>query len=215
MDDFLAAVDPRQEVRIIINGVPVYIARRRLLAHLQLSQIDLKIQSGKSPIEIAAYLIEYLAIAGLSDDQLKKASTYELLEAFFALKQLNTWQWLLPWLVNPGEGGPAEAYDYPGRRWAIWIHKLASRYGWPPETIWNLWPEEAAAYLQEVMTSEYHEREDRRALSEISYKYDKVTRTSRFIPTPLYEWMVDNKPPKAVRIPVRALPVGNVIKLDN
>jgi hypothetical protein len=216
MDNFLAAVDTRQGIKIIISGEPVWIARRRLLAHLQLSDLSVKISQDKEPIRAAAYLIEYLALAGLSDKQIKEASVYELLEAFFALQQLNTWQWILPWLDNP-EIDPTyqpEPYEYSGRRWAVWIHRLGSRYGWSPETIWNLWPEEAAAYIQEIMLSEYYEREDRRALSKLSYEYNKSTQTYKYRPAPMYSWMVDEGPPELVRIPRNILPVGNIIKMD-
>jgi hypothetical protein len=216
MDDFLAAVDTRQGVKIIISGESVFVARCRLLGHLHLSEIEIKIKNTSQPILISALIIEYLAMAGLVDEQIKDASTYELLEAFFVLCQLNAWQWLLPWL-SQSETSPSqpEFYDYSGRRWAVWVHRLASRYGWSRDKIFNLWPEEAAAYIQEIMVSEYYEREDTRALSEISYKYDKVTKMSQFIPTPVYSWMIDNRPPVPVRMPVKVLPVGNIIKMED
>jgi hypothetical protein len=216
MDDFLAAVDSRQGIKIIIDSQSVFVARCRLLAHLQLSKLDVEIGQETNPIKLSALVIQYLSLAGLSDSQIKKASTYELMEAFFALRNLNSWQWLLPWLAKPGEGSSEpEIYDYNGRRWSVWIHRIASRYGWTPETIWNLWPEEAATYLQEIMLSEYYEREDRRALSKLSYEYNKATQTYRYMPAPKYSWMVDESLPPAVRIPANVLPVGNVIKMDN
>lgn len=216
MDNFLAAVDPRQGVRIIIQDQVILVGRQRLLGHLQLSEIELKISRTRQPLEIAAHIIEYLSLAGLTDQQLKEASIYELLEAFFALRQLNAWQWLLPWLEKPNTNPTdPEIYDYEGRRWAIWVHRLASRYSWTPETVWNLYPEEATAYIQEIMVSEYHEREDKRALSEVSYKYDATTKMSRFVPTPMYSWMVDDRPPAPVRVLVRTLPVGNIIKMED
>jgi hypothetical protein len=161
-------------------------------------------------------IIEYLSGAGLTDEQIRKASTYELLEAFFELRKLNTWQWVLPWLANTETGTTKpNFYDYSGRRWAVWVHRLATRYGWSRDEIFNLWPEEAAAYIQEIMVSEYNEREDRRALSELSYRYDKTTKTSRFITTPPYSWMVDESLPDSVRVPTKMLPVGNVIKMED
>jgi len=216
MDDFLAAVDTRQGVKVIINDQTVFVPRCRLLAHLQLSEIEIRIKDTSQPILLSGLIIEYLSAAGIDDEQIKNASTYELLEAFFALRQLNAWQWLLPWLANP-ETGPSQSefYDYSGRRWAVWVHRLASRYGWSRDEIFNLWPEEAAAYIQEIMVSEYHEREDRRALSEISYKYDKATKMSRFIPTPVYSWMIDESLPAPVRMLAKMLPVGNVIKMED
>jgi hypothetical protein len=194
MDDFLTAVNGRQGVKVIIDGEDFFIARCRLLAHLQLSEIEIKTKAASEPVLISALIIEYLSVAGLTDKQIKKASTYEILDAFFALRQLNAWQWLLPWLANSTETGPAqpEFYDYSGRRWAVWVHRLASRYGWSKDEIFNLWPEEAAAYIQEIMVSEYYEREDR-----------------------VYSWMVDERPPAAVRTPVRFLPVGNVVSMED
>lgn len=216
MDDFLAAVDGRQAVKVIIDNETVVVARCRLLAHLHLSKIEIKIKAASGPVLISALTIEYLSMAGLTDKQIKKASTYEVLDAFFALRQLNAWQWLLPWLANSkSEPGQPEFYDYSGRRWAVWIHRLASRYGWSRNEIFSLWPEEAAAYIQEIMVAEYYEREDRRALSEVSYKYDKITKMSNFIPAPAHSWMVDDRLPAAVKTPVRLLPIGNVIKMED
>ncbi len=216
MDNFLAAVDNRQGVNVIINNQSVFVGRCRLLAHLQLSRLDMEMLDENHPVKLPALVIEYLSIAGLLDNQIKEASTYELLEAFFALRRLNNWQWLLPWLSKPNtDKSLPEIYDYEGRRWAVWVHRLSSRYGWAPNTIWNLWPEEAAAYLQEIMLSEYYEREDKRALSKLSYAYNKITQTYSYTPAPKYSWMVDDRPPKPIRIPVKALPVGNVIKLDD
>lgn len=216
MDDFLAAVDGRQAVKIIIDNETVVVARCRLLAHLHLSEIEIKIKATSELVLISALIIEYLSVAGLTDEQSKKASVYELLDAFFALRQLNAWQWLLPWLANSkSEPGQPEFYDYSGRRWAVWVHRLASRYGWSRDEIFNLWAEEAAAYIQEIMVSEYHEREDLRALSELSYRYDKITKMSNFIPTPAYSWMVDDRPPAAVKTPIRLLPIGNVVKMED
>jgi hypothetical protein len=216
MDDFLAAADARQGVNIIIDNETVSVARCRLLAHLQLSEIEIKIKAASQSVLISALIIEYLSGAGLADEQIKKASTYEILEAFFALHLLNAWQWLLPWLAKPGtDPAKPESYDYSGRRWAVWVHKLASRYGWARDEIFNLWPEEAAAYIQEIMLSEYHEREDNRALSEVSYRYDKATKMSNFIPTPAYSWMIDDRPPAPRKTPIRLLPVGNIIKMED
>ena len=218
MDDFLAAVDGRQGVNIFIDNVAVRVARCRLLAHLQLSEIEIKIKAASQSVLVSALIIEYLSGAGLADEHIKKASTYEILDAFFSLRQLNAWQWILPWLANSGtDPNPPkpEFYEYSGRRWAVWVHKLASRYGWSRDQIFSLWPEEAAAYIQEIMLSEYYEREDSRALSEVSYRYDKTTKMSNFIPTPAYSWMVDESNPAPVRTPIRLLPVGNVIKMED
>lgn len=104
-------------------------------------------------------------------------------------------------------------YDYKDRSWALWVHKLASRYGWTREQVFDLWPEEAACYMQEIMVSEFQEYEEIRVLSEVSYKYDKLTKTSKYIDLPKPSWMLsksDNLP--IYRIRKTILPVGDIYR---
>lgn len=196
---------------MVASGEAVYVPRARLGTHLQLARLESKIVDNRDPQGLARLVTEYVDRAGLSSIE----DPYELLEAFIALRALNAWQWVLPWLEgrdgNPNV--PREPYDYEGRSWAIWIHRLGSRYGWSRKEILDLWPEEAAAYIQEILVAEYYETEDRRALSEVSYRYDKGSNTSRFIPRPKHLWMVDTGPPESVKVHPRYLPVGNVIDL--
>lgn len=210
MQDFLEALADDQGIYLHLNGEIVFIPRCRLGLHLQLSRIEQQINQSDTAADLAAGITLYLTKAGLSEPA--EMSALDRLEIFCLLRRLNGWQWVLPWLGAPPNHEPEKLpYEYQGRQWAIWIHKIASRYSWSREQILNLWPEEAAAYVQEILVSEYYETEDRRALSEVSYKYDSGTKTSRFIPSPKPNWMVDTGPPKTIRIHRSMLPVGNVI----
>ena len=137
-----------------------------------------------------------------------------MLDAYRELQELNALRYFLPFQLWQPPELESPPYDYPGRQWAWWIHKLASRYGWARKDIFELWPEEAAAYLQEILVTEFEEADDRRALSELGYHYDKTTGKASFRPLPRPGWMVKDNPQPTVRIRREMLPVGNVIDLS-
>lgn len=212
MNDFLEAIDDRQGLYLTLKNRPVFIPRRRLGLHLQLSRIEEMITRAISAAEMAVDILHYLKLAGVPEAETLPAA--EQLEAFLVLRQLNAWQWVLPWLSAPPSHKPETLpYEYQGRQWAIWIHKIAWHYGWSRDQILRLWPEEAAAYVQEILVSEYYDLENQRALSEVSYRYDAGTKTSKYVPSPKPNWMVDNGPPKMIKIHRNMLPVGNVVSL--
>lgn len=214
MDNFLDAIADTQGVYLKFENRPVFIPRCRLGLHLQLSRLEERIIKAESAADMAAGILLYLSLAGVPDAE--PLSATEQIEFFLILRRLNAWQWVLPWLSAPPSQEPEILpYEYAGRQWAIWIHKIAWRYGWSRDQILNLWPEEAAAYVQEILVSEYYDLENQRALSEVSYRYDSGTKTSKYIPSPKPNWMVDNKPPESIRIHRSALPVGNVISLKD
>jgi hypothetical protein len=69
-------------------------------------------------------------------------------------------------------------------------------------------------YLQEIMVAEYNESDERRALSQMAYSYDKVSKKSRFHPLPRPSWMVSLVPAKPRRVHRDMLPMGVVIDLS-
>lgn len=210
MDGYLDAVNPAQHTDVWLGGAVHRVERARLGLHLRLAQLALRFDQANGVEEKVGAVRDYLALCGLE----AQGIGVEQLVAYAELRLLNGWQWDLPFMRRPGGDGKPPPYDYPDRNWAWWIHKLASRYGWTRDQIFELWPEEAACYLQEIFVSEFDEAEERRSLSEVSYRYDKATKKSRFIPLPRPGWMVGSKPPGKVRIPRSWLPVGEVIKLD-
>lgn len=207
--DFLEMTDPNQGVELFGQWIP----RARLGLHLRLSKIYARVTFDDAP-ETATAIKEYLDLCGLDDTDL---TGLEQLQAVLILVEINRLQTVFAYQKWKGPDQKEPPYTYSGRIWALYIHKIASRYGWTRDEIFNLWPEEAAAYIQEIILAEYDEADERRALTEIGYKYDQATKKSRFIPVPRPGWMVDEAPEKSRRLRVRRdmLPMGNIIDLTN
>lgn len=191
--------------------------RARLGLHIILAELSDKISEaliGGDEKQAARLISAYFVESGLN---VKQVSGVIQLGAYLELLELNNPRWLLPfqkWESPPTKPIP---YDYPGRSWAWVVHKLASRYGWTRDEIFNLWPEEAAAYLQEIFISEYDESDEARSLSEVAYHYDKFTKKATFRPLPRPGWMVDGGgKPKTIRIRKDMLPQADkIIKLSD
>lgn len=214
MDGYLDAIDDRQGCDIVLNGEKVYVKRARLGLHLQLARIAEKFDESVTAYSKSKIIENYLSRCKLD---ISEASAIEMVEAFIVLRHLNLWQMDVPWLrIIPDNvlatGQPP--YHYDQRWWATWIHEIASRYGWERDTILDLWPEEAAIYLQEIQVSQYFETENQRALSEVSYEYNKTTHMSRFKPMPKPPWMIDESTGEPIKINTKLLPVGNVVPMQ-
>lgn len=190
-----------------------YIPRARLGLHLRLAElsdnINQALDAGNAS-EAARLMSAYFDLVGLDT---AGANGVQALWAYLKLAALNQLQALLPFQKWEGPPHESRPYDYAGRVWAWWIHKLATRYGWSRDEIFGLWPEEAAAYLQEILISEYDEADDARSLTELGYSYDKVTKKATFRPVPRPGWMID-RPEKKVRIRKDMIPIGVVIDLS-
>lgn len=212
--DFLTMIDPNQGADICGQWIP----RARLGLHLRLGGLAAHIEAAltaKDSATTAALMLSYFHLAGLNTGDM---SDKEKLVAYLRLTELNQLKFMLPfqkWATNSNVTKPP--YDYSGRTWAWWIHKLASRYGWTGEYILNLWPEEAAAYLQEIMIAEFDESDEARALSNLAYHYDKQTQKSTFRPLPRPAWMKEDigKKKKIYHVRREMLPMGHIINLTN
>lgn len=200
-----------QKVIILIDGQVQEVDRAALGLHLHLSRLTemfLKVRDQGDVQEMHQIIVEYL-----SQCKVKEGSGLEMLNAFYQIQMLNQWQWELPFMSGTDKPKVDIPYDYNDRNWALWIHKLATRYGWTREQIFNLWPEEAACYMQEILVSEFQEYEEVRVLSEVSYKYDRFTKTSKYIDLPKPDWMQS----KAEDLPIyrvrrSILPVGDIYR---
>lgn len=211
---YLDAIAPGQAVAVRLGGAPVIVERARLGLHLRLarqeSRVEERLQAGDAA-GAAAALRAYLEMAGVDGGA---ATGPEMIVAYRRLCAANRLQIALPFMRDEGPpAGPPLPYDYPGRGQAWWVHKLASRYGWPRDHILGLWPEEAACYLQEILVAEFDEADEQRALSELAYAYDEGSRTATFRPVPRPAWMVGDRL-KRGRVPRRILPSGNVVDLS-
>lgn len=121
----------------------------------------------------------------------------------------------LPMLKDaPKDGKPVE-WDYDGRTWNYYSHLLAHAYGWTLEYIAELTVDEALAHLQEILTDEHLDREFYHMLSEISYPYNKASKTSTYKPMKRPYWMrVTVKPIQKMRMKRSLLPVGAGVDLS-
>ena len=216
--DFHEATKPRS-TEITIAGEPRSIERARLGRFFRLGEAYRKYQEALAErnSHSVSYLLDYLATAsdtprGMWED----ASPLELADAFLRLVELNRIQLDLPLFSGVPERDE-KIYDYSGRFVATWVTRLARMYGWTADYILgNLFPEEAACYLQEAEIQEFNEREFRYSLSELAYTYDKGTKRSRYVPLKRPGWMVakKEKEDEKVSIPKRFIPQGVVIDLE-
>lgn len=195
----------KQQVTIVLGGQPITIERARLGLHLQLGQLVDEFDNAPGSPEMALAIKGYFKLLEIDIGQ---ASVVEILRAYQMLREVNRWQFILAFMKNTAIEKQPESYDYEGRNWAWVIHKLASRYGWTRDYIFNLWPEEAAIYLQEILISEHNEAEERYRLSELAYQYNEVTRKSHYVPYQKPSWMLNYELPKPVRVLKSHLPFG-------
>ena len=210
MKGFLDAIAPRS-VTIILAGVPLDVERARLGLHLFLAREAEQALGalGNGDTGIAAtHMGQYIRLA--CGDHLCVTSA-EMIAAFVELAVINMPMFSLAFMEAAIEKSPAPAYDYPDRGYALWVHRLASRYGWTREEIFDLWPEEFMCYLQEILVSEYDEEDRLRILSEMAYHYDKATKKMNFRPLPRPAWMSGRKERQKMRIHYAYLPMADEI----
>lgn len=204
MNGYFDAIS-EQVVTITLAGREVAVSRARLGLHLRLGRLSDAFEEAPGSLEMAEAIRGYFEALGLDISQ---AHPVEMLRAFTILREANGWQWALAFMKGEVSKGEPEPYDYDGRNWAWIIHKLASRYGWTRDEIFDLYPEEAAVYLQEILISETVEAEERYRLSELAYQYDSVTKKSHYVPYRKPSWMYSNELPKPVRVLRSTLPFG-------
>jgi len=204
-NNFLPLLDPGQGSEVYQQWIP----RARLGLHIRLSEISKRIDQAltrRDSGRVAMLMTGYFSMVDFDPAGL---SGLDQIAAYTQIAKLNQLQWLArfqTWPGNPDYKPPI--WDYEGRQWVYWIHKLGTRYGWTRDEIFDLWPEEAAALIQEIFVSEVQEADDRRSLSRFGYKEDRQAKVLRFLPLPRPGWMVKEVESKAVRIRRSMLPYG-------
>ena len=115
------------------------------------------------------------------------------------------------------EKGKPSAWDYEGRSWYFWLNIFAKNYGWTPEIVEDLDLDDAVGLYEEILVEDQFSKEWQWGLSEMAYPYNKSTKKQHFKPLGRPDWMVvhsSDQPQKKVKIPIKSLPVGVVINLD-
>lgn len=171
---------------------------------------------------IADGLFEYLAsaIPDLERPLFEAAPWFEVVRYFAMVADLN----LLPKadrfaiLRHHDQKAKRVAWEYDGRGRFLWAHALARAYGWTMAEIFNLWPEEAVALLQEIVAGEQDEREFQYSLSEVAYPFDPATKKNHYRPLHKPLWMVsgleENKARVVTKLLKALLPVGVIRGLN-
>lgn len=104
------------------------------------------------------------------------------------------------------------SYEYEGRDLAVWISSFAEKFGWSIDQILQL-PITTAFYLyQEIIVSNFHEREQAYSLTELAYPYDQGSKTQKYKPYPKPHWMTtfDKNPIQKIRVNKKFIPYGVV-----
>lgn len=170
------------------------------------SEVTEAAESGDFPDRVFAYLS---AVFGkVNEKEGWQKTLVHLSEA-----QSKTVKIYIPIVKDSPKSGKEVEWNYAGRDWFFYSHLLAKAYGWTLEYISDLEVNDAFAHIQEILTDEQIEREFYHGLSEVSYRYDKSTKKSNYVPMKRPYWMRPVAPNviKKVKIKKSLLPVG-VIK---
>jgi hypothetical protein len=115
----------------------------------------------------------------------------------------------IPLLKDAPKEKNEEDWTYEGRTWFYYAHLISNAYGWTLDYIANLDPNEALAHLQEIMTSEFLQKEFAYGLSEVAYPYNPSTKKSEYKAMSRPYWMrLKKKEVKKTRMKRNLLPIG-------
>lgn len=203
---------------ISLGGREWSISRARLGGFIRLQQARESLHKGVDEADnglITDSLYECLrvAIPDLKPTDFHSAPWYEVFSAYLVVEQINTipehYEYSIIRFAQASRRGVP--WDNPLRSSIIWIHIIARAYGWSKEQIENLWPEEAVAFVQEILADDQHEREFIHSLSQVAYQYNKATKKSKYVPLTRPIWMTARRKREVVTLLRKdLLPVGEV-----
>jgi hypothetical protein len=167
---------------------------------------------------IASGIFNALVAGNINIDRkvFDKLPWYDILAAYAQVNTINVIPDKERFPILSGGGGEKQTpWHYPGRSGVQIIHLIANAYHWPRRDIENLWPEEAFAYIQEIIADEWERRSFDWSASPVAYPYDKSSKKNKFAPLPKPAWMAglsgELHPNKLGRVPKEMIPQGNVI----
>jgi len=213
---FVEWIGHTESIAVVLGGKTFHVPRARLGLHMRLYHIQQQYEEAvdqRNAARVYSLLVEYLTVAcGLP---LGSPSLHEMAVAFEMVKALNAFRADIACLRFPGQAvdGKPPPYEYADRWATTWIHSLAETYGWALGDILQLWPEQAAALLQEILISEQMEKEWEYGIHGVGVVYNKGSDKTSWRPLPKPGWMVPDIAPVAIRIPKSLLPVGLVVNV--
>lgn len=209
-------------ITVSVGGHEFNVTRARLGGFIALQRatrhLDEAVRSGDNGA-ITDGLYEYLsaAIPELGRGEFNEAPFFETFGSLREIRRLNRIPKAEQFSILRGDlrrKTDREPWEYDDRSDFLWVHTIADTYHWGLQEILNLWPEEAVAYLTEIMATKQGDREFLYALSEVAYPFDRATKRQTFKPLERPGWMVTlmpgKKPKNWGKVLRRVLPVGRV-----
>jgi hypothetical protein len=196
-----------------LTGLVIRLYRRpRFGKFLKLEEIKYNIikAAKRKEDQFPELVISYLSAAFLFPRIIFKNLRWDLSLLLFSLASAKSSPIMgLPLLKPSKQKENKEAWDYDGRGYALYIHLIASAYGWTEKYICNLKIDTALALVQEIITDEQLDREFLWGMSEKSYSYNAKTKVGRAIPLERpYFMQQEAKAPAKTRILKSMLPIG-------
>ena len=157
-------------------------------------------------------VVSYISAAFLIPKILLKKLRWETTLLLFSLASSKSVPLVAIPLLKPNkEKEEKAAWDYDGRGYAMYVHIIASTYGWTQKYINNLDVDIALALVQEIITDEQLDREFQWSMSDKNYIYNSSTKTSKANPLERpYFMKVEVQAPKKILIPKSMMPQGLV-----
>lgn len=212
-----------RSVIVALGGREWKISRARLGGFLRLQQARDSLNHGIEEADngkIVDSIFEFVrvSIPDLEANEFYQSPWYEAFFAYSQVEELNRLprgaEFAILKFPTESKGRPVP-WDNHLRAVIIWIHLIAKNYAWSKEEIENLWPEEAVAYVQEIMADEQMDREFIHMLSQVAYEYNKTTKKSQYRPLARPLWMVMQSPEEVITTMRRDfLPMGKVLYPD-
>lgn len=206
--------------KVSLDGKEFTVERSKFKSWIELENIREKIFHAieiENTDEVGMYILLYVSTAlGIDVSSIETLAWRDIAVAYSTVVSMNYSIRLLPFMkFNKKKlDDEREVWDYDGRIWYLYSHKIATEYGWKLSDISELEVDDAFALIQEILVSEQMNREWEWTLSDKSTGYDEATKKSKFIELPRPDWMKPiPREPKKTKMPKFMLPQGNVIRI--
>jgi hypothetical protein len=208
-----------RSVTVSLDGHEYEIHRARLGVYLQIQEAAERIDDASKggdnrSISDALFAFLQISIPELTFEQFHASDWIQLIYAYSQIHGLNSFDidFALMKFQDSNDKGLPVPWEYPERLRYFWIHMIASAYHWSREAIEHLWPEDAVAFIQEILAHQHYDREFQHSLSKVSYSYDQATKRSKYQPLQKPAWMIARDPKQLItRMPKALMPIGEVV----
>lgn len=208
--------------KVNINGIEFYISRSGLKVWTNLGEIQKEMEIAVSTKQFTSYyklatqFIDTVSSLPQGTVDWSAVPWFDFLEILSDTIILNSPTKKFPILEEKRKNEEKLPWEYDGRAWYFWLNIFAQNYGWSENQIEHLDIDDAIGLYQEIVINEQLQKEWEWGMSEVAYKYDKSSKTSKYQPLHRPIWMLPlAKPQQKIKIRKDMLPVGNIIKLSD